>query len=337
LGGKEMKASSFITGLVSGGLALALGGVVTYGATIGDPEYNPAPSIARDTSITQQVISTIAYVDQQGATALSEEFVNLRDELLTAADLSIPETPSSSLPTDQFSSISIADVARASGAATNSEESTSDAAAATESSGTTSSSAGGSSSGSANASSSSASSSAGGSSSGSASASSSSHSGKASTSSTTTSIITSRKELTMNTTASSKPLSINPSATLKADTINVNGTTMAYVDSYKTSSAPTTGAGLWMGSDSTDDGSWGYFIGHNPGSFTCVMALKNGDPVTICDSAGKSRTYHVIDEFVVPDTTYWEDIQTRVTSYGESVILQTCCGDNAHYRVVIAV
>jgi hypothetical protein len=318
LGGKEMKASSFITGLVSGGLALALGGVVAYGATIGDPEYNPAPSIARDTSITQQVISTIAYVDQQGATALSEEFVNLRDELLTVADLSIPETPSSSLSTDQFSSISIADVARASGAATNSEESTSDAAAATESSGTTSSSAGGSSSGSA-------------------SASSSSHSSKASTSSTTTSIITSRKELTMNTTASSKPLSINPSATLKADTINVNGTTMAYVDSYKTSSAPTTGAGLWMGSDSTDDGSWGYFIGHNPGSFTCVMALKNGDPVTICDSAGKSRTYHVIDEFVVPDTTYWEDIQTRVTSYGESVILQTCCGDNAHYRVVIAV
>ena len=29
--------------------------------------------------------------------------------------------------------------------------------------------------------------------------------------------------------------------------------------------------------------------------------------------------------------------KSRVTDYGESIILQTCCGDNAHYRVVIAV
>lgn len=121
------------------------------------------------------------------------------------------------------------------------------------------------------------------------------------------------------------------------DTINVNGDIVGYVPSFETVSAPSSGAGLWMGSDSTDDGSWGYFIGHNPGDFTCVMTLKNGDPVTVCDSEGKSRTYHVVDEFIVPDDTYWEDIQTRVTGYGESVILQTCCGDNAHYRVVIAV
>ncbi|WP_304426999.1 sortase domain-bontaining protein [uncultured Adlercreutzia sp.] len=119
-------------------------------------------------------------------------------------------------------------------------------------------------------------------------------------------------------------------------TIDVNGDIMDYIDSYETASAPTSGAGLWMGSDSTVDGSWGYFIGHNPGSFTCVMTLKNGDPVTVCDSEGRTRTYHVVDEFIVPDDTYWEDIQSRVTEYGESIILQTCCGDNAHYRVVIA-
>ncbi len=123
---------------------------------------------------------------------------------------------------------------------------------------------------------------------------------------------------------------------MEADTIDVNGTEMAYVPSYKTSSAPSTGAGLWMGSDSTTDGTWGYFIGHNPGAFTCVMSLKNGDPVTVCDSDGQQRTYHVVDEFIVPDSTYWEDIQARVTTYGESIILQTCCGDNAHYRVVVA-
>lgn len=123
---------------------------------------------------------------------------------------------------------------------------------------------------------------------------------------------------------------------MAAATINVNGDVMGYVPSYETASAPSSGAGLWMGSDSTTDGSWGYFIGHNPGSFTCVMTLKNGDPVTVCDSDGNARTYYVVDEFIVPDDTYWEDIQSHVTDYGESIILQTCCGDNAHYRVVIA-
>ena len=138
------------------------------------------------------------------------------------------------------------------------------------------------------------------------------------------------KELETETVESEQP------AVMEADTIDVNGTEMSYAPSFETASAPATGAGLWMGSDSTTDGTWGYFIGHNPGPFTCVMSLKNGDPVTVCDGDGHMRTYHVVDEFVVPDTTYWEDIQSRVTTYGESIILQTCCGDNAHYRVVVA-
>ena len=124
--------------------------------------------------------------------------------------------------------------------------------------------------------------------------------------------------------------------TMMPGTINVNGDVLPYVDSFETASAPHSGAGLWMGSDSTTDGSWGYFIGHNPGPFTCVMTLKNGDPVTVRDNDGAQRTYHVVDELIVPDDTYWEDIESRVTEYGESVILQTCCGDHAHYRVVIA-
>lgn len=124
---------------------------------------------------------------------------------------------------------------------------------------------------------------------------------------------------------------------IDVEAVDVNGDIVTYVPSYESASAPASGAGLWMGSDSTTDGSWGYFIGHNPGDFTCVMTLKNGDPVTVCDSDGNTRTYSVVDEFIVPDSTYWEDIQSRVTDYGESIILQTCCGDNAHYRVVIAV
>ena len=118
--------------------------------------------------------------------------------------------------------------------------------------------------------------------------------------------------------------------------ISINGTSMGYVGSYKTSSAPASGAGLWLGSDSTTDGSWGYFIGHNPGSFSCVMSLGVGSPVTVWDSEGASRTYSVVTTFTVPDTTYWEDIAERVTGYGESVILQTCVGDGASYRIVVA-
>lgn len=119
-------------------------------------------------------------------------------------------------------------------------------------------------------------------------------------------------------------------------TINVDGSVMGYVDYFDASTAPTSGAGLWMGSDSTTDGTWGYFIGHNPGDFWHVMDLANGDLVTVTDSAGASRTYHVVDTFTVPDTTYWEEIESRVSGYGESVILQTCCGDHATYRIVVA-
>ena len=148
-------------------------------------------------------------------------------------------------------------------------------------------------------------------------------------------------ELAMDVVSSRASLSAKHSAShdagAKAAASAAGETPEDYVPSYESASTPASGAGLWMGSDSTTDGSWGYFIGHNPGDFTCVMTLKNGDPVTVCDSDGNTRTYSVVDEFIVPDDTYWEDIQSRVTDYGESIILQTCCGDNAHYRVVIAV
>lgn len=125
-------------------------------------------------------------------------------------------------------------------------------------------------------------------------------------------------------------------SSLPPRTISVAGSSMGYVDSYQSASAPSSGAGLWMGSDSTTDGSWAYFIGHNPGPFHGVMGLGQGAAVTVCDGSGNARTYHVVDVFTVPDTTYWEDIQGRVTGHGESVILQTCVGDHASYRIVVA-
>ena len=125
-------------------------------------------------------------------------------------------------------------------------------------------------------------------------------------------------------------------SSLPPRTISVAGSSMGYVDSYQSASAPSSGAGLWMGSDSTTDGSWAYFIGHNPGPFHGVMELGQGAAVTVCDGSGNARTYHVVDVFTVPDATYWEDIQGRVTGHGESVILQTCVGDHASYRIVVA-
>ena len=125
------------------------------------------------------------------------------------------------------------------------------------------------------------------------------------------------------------------SSGLAPGTLNIAGTIVTYGGSYLSSSAPTSGGGLWMGSDNTTDGTWGYFIGHNPGSFSCVMGLGVGSPVTVCDYNGNERTYYAVDTFTVPDTTYFEEISGRVTGYGESIILQTCCGDNANYRIVV--
>ena len=119
--------------------------------------------------------------------------------------------------------------------------------------------------------------------------------------------------------------------------LSVGGEHIPYVDSYKTASAPAHGAGLWLGEDSTTDGEWGYFIGHNPGDFAPVMDLVEGDTVAVCDSDAKAREYTVVDIFDVAEGTYWHEIEQRVSGYGESVILQACCGDGAHYRVVVAV
>lgn len=120
-------------------------------------------------------------------------------------------------------------------------------------------------------------------------------------------------------------------------TLSMLGNTISYVDAYNVADAPTSTAGLWAGTDSTTDGSWGYFVGHHPGVFNCVMDLQNGDAVQVCDGNGNTRTYHVISIYDIPDYTQWEQIAPDVESHGESITLQTCCGDNQHYRIVEAI
>lgn len=135
--------------------------------------------------------------------------------------------------------------------------------------------------------------------------------------------------------SSSSSSTSKSSATSKnACTITVDGVSMSYTESYGASSAPSSGAGVWKGSDSTTDGSYGYFIGHNPGSFSSASTIDNGSEVTVNDSNGDSRTYTVVDSFVVPRGSTWGDISDRVTGHGESVVLQTCVDDG--YRVVVA-
>ena len=117
-------------------------------------------------------------------------------------------------------------------------------------------------------------------------------------------------------------------------TITIDGVTMSYSDSYGTSSAPNSGAGIWKGSDSTTDGSYSYYIGHNPGSFNAAANASNGSQITVNDSDGNSRTYTVVDTFVVSRDSTWGDVSDRVTSHGESVALQTCVEDG--YRIIVA-
>ena len=119
-------------------------------------------------------------------------------------------------------------------------------------------------------------------------------------------------------------------------TLALGGTVVPYVGSYLTSTAPEGAAGLWYGSDSTTDGSWGYFIGHNPGVFDRLLAMGEGSPVTVVDRTGAGRTYTVVLVFDVPNSTTWEDIESSVTGHGESIILQTCIDGGANYRIMVA-
>lgn len=122
---------------------------------------------------------------------------------------------------------------------------------------------------------------------------------------------------------------------LEPGTIVAAGATIPYRD-VRGGTTPDAGAGLWLGSDAVDDGSWGYFVGHNPGPFSPVRTLGPGDEVILCNNSGATRSYRVRTVFFVEATATWKTIADRVTGYGESVILQTCTGDGATNTIVVA-
>lgn len=118
-------------------------------------------------------------------------------------------------------------------------------------------------------------------------------------------------------------------------TLYIGGAAIPYRD-VRGGTTPDAGAGLWLGSDDTADGSWGYFVGHNPGPFAPVKTLGCGSTITLCDTAGATRTYIVRDVFTIETTATWKTIAGRVTGYGESLVLQTCTGDGATNTIVVA-
>lgn len=132
------------------------------------------------------------------------------------------------------------------------------------------------------------------------------------------------------------PADTSRSTHMAPKTLNIDGVVLSYIDTYDAASAPKYGAGLWDGSDSTTDGTYGYFIGHNPGDFNCVMYLSAGDPVSVMDRNGASRTYHVAEVFEVSRTTKFGQIEARIKAYGECIVLQTCVPEQEVYRIVIA-
>lgn len=133
----------------------------------------------------------------------------------------------------------------------------------------------------------------------------------------------------------SKGAEAGSDAALAPSTLVVGGTAIPYSD-VRGGTTPSSGGGLWLGSDAVDDGSWGYFVGHNPGSFAPVRSLSSGAAVTVCDRSGAQRTYTVRDVFQVEETATWKAIASRVTGFGESVVLQTCAGDGMNVIVVAA-
>ena len=126
----------------------------------------------------------------------------------------------------------------------------------------------------------------------------------------------------------------NSSSSMSPNTLRISGSTVSYyIDLW--GNTPDSGASLWAGSDSTTDGSYGYFIGHNPGSFNCVAQLNVGDKVTVCDSSGNAKTYTVVNIFSVSREGRWSDVSPSVTGRGESVSFQTCMGEGKPMRVVV--
>ncbi|WP_155286563.1 sortase domain-containing protein [Lacticaseibacillus zhaodongensis] len=92
---------------------------------------------------------------------------------------------------------------------------------------------------------------------------------------------------------------------------------------------------------SVTDGQSTHMIGHNTTNFGLITKMKVGTPITVRDSAGHTRVYHVTWHKNVTDrgdiagtkTSVYKDIVDA--RQGEQIVLQTCINDSIN-RVVWA-
>ena len=123
----------------------------------------------------------------------------------------------------------------------------------------------------------------------------------------------------------------------RKSTILVGGDYITYIQGSENDvEPPADTASTWFGDGSVGDGKHTYFIGHNPGVFKNVMDLQVGDKVTVWDDNGNKRTYYVYDTLVLSKTSNFYDYEQRLAPQGETITLQTCCGDNQSVRCVMA-
>lgn len=94
-------------------------------------------------------------------------------------------------------------------------------------------------------------------------------------------------------------------------------------------------AGLWCGTDDTNDGDMTFLVGHNPGAFTPLLNKQIGDIIKIEPIRYDEAEYIIRDIFAVPNTATAKDIEDRVTGYGESLILQTCINNSEEYQLYV--
>lgn len=122
---------------------------------------------------------------------------------------------------------------------------------------------------------------------------------------------------------------------MSANSVRFLNSEVSFIYDEACYSAPANGAALWMGTSDNYDGDMCFLVGHNPGDFSEVMKLSDGDTVVLCDAAGTECSYTVSDVWVMSNDSYFEDICDGLYAHGECVILQTCIG-NGDVRMVIA-
>lgn len=121
-------------------------------------------------------------------------------------------------------------------------------------------------------------------------------------------------------------------------------TTPVITGSMKVTTAPSGNrAETWGGQThlSVTDGQSTHVIGHNTTNFGKIVKMHVGTPITVIDSAGHKRVYHVVWYKNVTDQGFIAGTKTSVYSkivnahQGEQIVLQTCISTNIN-RVVWA-